>query len=1289
MQKFYFSRFLYLLFLVISSQFYAQIIPDDDIIPVCDSQSMTLGAPGNTGIYNLTIPCNTGLPLSPFMDFYYVRIQSGTTFTFLVEPVGNDDYDFGAWLNPNWNNINATPNANKRGSQNDPTSTGQYNLGLTLTATDLCETGGSQGYPEPGMVRYFDVQPGDEILIAIDRWSNTTNGYTISFGGDAELDCTILGNSYGKCDVDNNNSEQFVITDFLDDLEEDFPNHSFSYYSTQLAAENETGAQINFPLTVNYNNGDATEVFVRVENNAGGFVRVVKLFLYVNKLPVLLANDVDLPLQCDPDLDGQATFDLTTAQPLLVTTPADFTFKYYTTLADANAGGTNNIPAPAAYNSGTAQIFVRVSNEPLDGNEEGCFRVATINLEVSDFDVPAQNHTVDPLCDEDGNGFVNVNLNDYLVEFVTAPTDYQISFHVNMADAGTGNNPIPIPNNYAIPAGTNPIIYVRIKSLTDICFSISTLQFNTVPRPVINPLTDVEECVDQQTGDHLFDLTQFNALVVNNPNNFTITYHISQADADSGNNPIPNLNAHPLALNTTHTIYIRVEANGCANTTEVDITINSNPEVGPDAAHTDLCDADGDGDGNLIVDLTENEAVMLTNPANFLVTYHTSQADANSGANAIPTPTNYTILAGQTVVVFMRVQNLLNDCFTTRTITYSTLERPELNVLTDVEECVDQLNGNIPFDLTVFAPQIVNNPNAYTITYHTSQADADLGTNPIANPNAYPITVDVPTQIFIRVANNGCHDTGSVWISLFSKPDVNNLPPQVFCTTELTGSVNYDLTQHEMEWAAGGTGNLIFTYHTSQADADLGQNAIGNSTNYPIPVGATTLVYVRVQNQTNDCFVVTILTLSPGATATLNTDVEVALCDPNFDGIYTYNLSQLNAQLIANPAGLTFSYYLTQQNAQNGTNPIAQNQWNNYQFNALPYEIWVVAHTADDCPSIPVRVQFVYGTDITLITSVIGPVEYCIDDTINLTSLQNQMTNETQVFFSYHTNLADAENDSNPIANVTEFIPDGNNSVFVRLEKLDRCPVIVEIRFERLQTPSIELNNSYFELCPGSSFEAIATSDDPNATFAWYLSGTEIGTGSIVELTQNGTYTVVVTGANGCINETTLTIATPPTPYITGIEYGPNYVIVSANSGDGGGSLEFSLDGIFWQNNPRFDNLIPGEAYTVYVREDGCMKDSYEVTILLITNFISPNGDGKNDIWEVRGIELSPQTTIKIFDRYGKVFVDTNFEGNYRWDGKYLGRPVPSGDYWYIMNVPSDGIVKAQKFSGHISVRNQ
>ncbi len=1280
MRKLYF--FLFSVFFL-STQLWSQSIPDEDITPICDGEAITTGAPGHSGITNLTIPCNTGQPLSPYMDFYLVRILSGTTFTFLVDPIGQDDYDFGAWLNPNWDNINATPNAQKRGSQNDPFQTNQFNLGLSLTATDLCETGGSTGNPEPGIVRYFDVVPGDEILIAIDRWSDTTQGYTISFGGDAELDCTIVGNSYGKCDVDENNVEQFFLSDLLPDLEADFPGQVFEFYADETNAQNGTGPQVAFPLNVNYNGGDATEIFARVETPSGGFVRVVQIFLYVNRIPQLLVDEVTLPVLCDDDGDGEAVFDLTQSQSQFVATPLGYIFKYYETEADAQAGGANVINPANAYQSGSETVYVRIETGPLNGNESGCYDVGAIHLEVSDFSVEEQTLTLDPLCDEDGNNSETVDLTSNEVNLVDDPSQYTITYHTSELNAQNDMNPIANPANYNLPIGITTI-YVRIEHPTDPCFTVSRLEYTVLERPELNPLDEVAVCVDELTGDYLYDLTGFNVLIIGNPEDYTISYYTSLADAEVPQNPIANPAAYPIPINSTIEIFIRVEKDGCPNIGSVEIAVNSRPEVGEDIEIGPICDQDGDG--FILVNLEEDAAGLVDIPANYIISFHTSQADADTGANPIPNPANYSIPTNQTQTIFVRVKHTGNDCFSTATITYQTVERPVLNDLDEYELCVDQTQGNYNFDLNYFNNLITAAPENYTITYHTSQADADTGNNPINPADAYPIPVNSSVTVFIRVEASGCYDTRSVEISINSNPEVTDLPGQSFCSTQQSGSIPYDLTQHESDWTTSPA-DYQFSYHTSQSDADAGLNPIPNPNNYLIPVGVQTNIYVRIENPGTTCYRTTILNLFPGATATLNDGLVYTLCDENFDGIYTFDLTDLNAELNATPNDLTFAYYLSQNDAQNDQNPIPQTQWTDYQMNVLPETIWVVATTVDECRSEPVSVLFEQGEDIPTLDTVIGPITYCEDDLINLHDYEDQISTEDAIF-SFHLSLSDAENNINPIANTSEFQPNGNNSVYVRLEQEGRCPVLAEIQFELLPTPSIELNQTYFELCPGDTFEAIATSDDPDATFVWYLNDSEIGTGEVFTINQNGTYTVIVTGANGCMNESSITIATPPTPVITGIEIGPDYFIVSASSGDGGGNLEYSLDGVLWQSSPQFSNLIPGEIYTVYVREDGCMKDSYDVAILSITNFVSPNGDGKNDTWEIRGIQATPQATIKIFDRYGKIFVDTNFEGNYLWDGKYLGNPVPSGDYWFILQIPSDGIILAQKFVGHVSVRN-
>lgn len=1282
----YRSLFSTLICLFISVLCKAQQIPDNMITPVCDNQSISVGAPGNTGIYNLTIPCNTGQPLSPFMDFYYLKILSGTTFAFTITPVGQDDYDFGAWKNPNWSNIAATPAANKRGSQNDPFQTNVFTMGLSLTAPDLCETGGSTGLPEPGMVRYFDVVAGDEIFIAIDRWSQTSQGYSITFGGNAILDCTVLGNSYGKCDVDESNTEQFVAADFLPDLNTDYPGNNFKFYYNQTDAEANNTNQVVFPLTVNYNGGAATNLFVRVETASGGFVRILKLFLYVNKLPQLLTDTVDLPIQCN-DGNNQSVFDLTQSESSFINNPGDYTFKYYITQASANIGGNDNIPNPASYQSGNGSVYVRITKAPLDGNDEGCFIIGKINLKVSEFNVPEQTLSFDGICDNDGDGFVIVDLTENITDIVSIPADYQISYHLSQTDADNGTNPIATPTAYSIAAPATVTVFIRIKSLTDQCFSVSKLVYNTVGRPVLNNLTAVSLCDDAQTGTISYDLTQFEGQIVNTPADYNISYHSSQTDAQNGINPINNPAAFPIPVNSTITIFIRVEKDGCFNIGSVDITITSNPLLNPDLEVGPLCD--DDGDGFVIVDLTTNENYFIANPQDYQISYHNNLNDAQNDANPIVNPTSFSIPAGGTIIIYIRVKTTSGDCYTIRTISYTTIERPVLNDIDDIVLCVDQQGNSYNYDLTQLNSQLINNSQNYTISYYQSQSDAETAQNPIQNPTAFPVPMNLSTttSVFVRVEISGCSAVKEVKFWINSNPLVNVLPNQLFCTNQQTGTLFYDLTQHQNQWVSNPA-YYIFEYYPTLADLQNGTNLIPVPVVYEIPVGVATTIFVKIIFISTTCYSSTELTLVPGSTATLNQNLQILLCDENFDGIFVYNLTTLNSQLIADTTGLTFAYFLSQQDALNYQNQIPQTQWTNFQFGNLPQKIWIVATTTDQCRSVPVFVNFEKGEGIDLNVTSVGPVGYCEGDTIDLTVYETVFTDEA-VSFSYHSSLNDAQNNLNPIVNTTSYYPDGNNSVFVRIEMDGRCSEIVEIKFNQNPTPDIELNQTFVELCPDDTFIAEAGSTDPNPTFEWFQNDILIGTGSEFEISQYGNYTVVVTGQLGCTNHENLQVVAPPSPHINGFEIGPDYIIVFASAGGGNGTLEYSLDQIFWQNNPRFDHLNPGETYTVFVRQGGCMVESYEITLLFVTNFISPNDDGINDTWVVRGIEVSPQATLKIFDRYGKIFVDINFNGNYIWTGKYMGANVPSGDYWYIMDVPENGLIKERKFVGHVSVRNQ
>ena len=82
---------------------------------------------------------------------------------------------------------------------------------------------------------------------------------------------------------------------------------------------------------------------------------------------------------------------------------------------------------------------------------------------------------------------------------------------------------------------------------------------------------------------------------------------------------------------------------------------------------------------------------------------------------------------------------------------------------------------------------------------------------------------------------------------------------------------------------------------------------------------------------------------------------------------------------------------------------------------------------------------------------------------------------------------------------------------------------------------------------------------------------------------------------------------------------------------------------------------------------------SYELDI---PNFFTPNNDGQNDKWVIGGIERLPESKISIYDRYGKLLRKYS-ASEPGWNGEYLSKPVPSDDYWYVIELkPVNKIIK-------------
>ena len=91
----------------------------------------------------------------------------------------------------------------------------------------------------------------------------------------------------------------------------------------------------------------------------------------------------------------------------------------------------------------------------------------------------------------------------------------------------------------------------------------------------------------------------------------------------------------------------------------------------------------------------------------------------------------------------------------------------------------------------------------------------------------------------------------------------------------------------------------------------------------------------------------------------------------------------------------------------------------------------------------------------------------------------------------------------------------------------------------------------------------------------------------------------------------------------------------------GPGAYEYSLDepSGFWQDSNFFNN-VPAGIHVVYINDkNGCGSINQEIVLVGAPKFFTPNNDGFNDYWNIKGVNATynSKSIIYIFDRYGKL----------------------------------------------------
>jgi len=246
--------------------------------------------------------------------------------------------------------------------------------------------------------------------------------------------------------------------------------------------------------------------------------------------------------------------------------------------------------------------------------------------------------------------------------------------------------------------------------------------------------------------------------------------------------------------------------------------------------------------------------------------------------------------------------------------------------------------------------------------------------------------------------------------------------------------------------------------------------------------------------------------------------------------------------------------------------------------------------------------------------------------------------------------------------------------------------------------PDAKFGISAPELCEGVASVFSDSSSAPLsaiATYAW-----DFGNGTTsnqpnptVTYATPGNYSVklVVTNTQGCTSDTeTATVKVNLQPVVdagtekTVSQFSSVQLSPTVNST----TLNFAWTPAATLDNPNSLNPTATPLDNTWYKltatgDGGCFAtDSVLIKVLIaitIPNAFSPNNDGVNDVWNIKGLANYSKARIELFSRSGQL-VYRSIGYNTPWDGKRNGQALPEGVYYYIIEPNDRGYGKLTGF---------
>lgn len=285
----------------------------------------------------------------------------------------------------------------------------------------------------------------------------------------------------------------------------------------------------------------------------------------------------------------------------------------------------------------------------------------------------------------------------------------------------------------------------------------------------------------------------------------------------------------------------------------------------------------------------------------------------------------------------------------------------------------------------------------------------------------------------------------------------------------------------------------------------------------------------------------------------------------------------------------------------------------------------------------------------------------------------------------------------------------GTYTVNLSLVSQDGCIGDTTATIQVNALAAVEVVEDSLVVCGNDPVTFEVLNPDPGSTYDWFntaTGGTAVASGTsftVPSVTGTVEFWVQATSAAGCISErkrVTASILPDLAATVARVDsVGADLIRFAWDAVPGALTYEVSTDnGATWLTpssgasglTHTVTGLLPLQTVSLIVRATGAVSCQQSISAsvegktlpdqIFIPNAFTPNGDGLNDVLLVYGYTITSMR-FSVFNQWGeKVF--ESFNQATGWDGKYKGKPQPSGVYMYVCQITQrDGSTLVKKGS--------